>query len=346
MLENPLRVAIAGCHRMALHTLTNHNFAAAFDAVPETQIVSVFDLGAETRSDFIKYWGEMPVYDDFAQMLSDVQPDIVCIATRQTMHAEQIEQAAAAGVRGILCDKPLATTLTESDHIVAACRTHRVALAFGLDRRWQQPYQHLRQLIADGAVGQVKSVIVHGLPNLINHGCHWYDATLMLLSDPEPVWLSGFVDDVSAEPPDSRRRLDPPGRGQVGLDNGIELYFTTDGGKKPAFDVLGTDGRLIILNDAAEAYLWSAPEDGQVNGLRSLDLPEHGENWPAGPAMVRDLVHAIENKTPTACDTEQARRATEIGFAFHLSHQQDGASISLPAMERTQSIPSFPWGNE
>lgn len=83
----------------------------------------------------------MPTYDKYTKMLAEVKPDIVCIATRQTMHADQIEQAAAASVRGILCDKPLATTLVEADRIAAACQTHNVMLVFGLDRRWQQPYQ-------------------------------------------------------------------------------------------------------------------------------------------------------------------------------------------------------------
>lgn len=36
---------------------------------------------------------------------------------------------------------------------------------------------------------------------------------------------------------------------------------------------------------------------------------------------------------------------TEL-IAIHLSHLQAGARVTLPAVERTLSIPSFPWGNE
>lgn len=344
-MNKPLRVAISGCHRMLLPKLTNHNFAAAFNAVPETEMVAVFDRGTEARTDFLTHWGEMPTYSDYGQMLHEVRPDIVCIATRQTMHADQIELAAAAGVRGILCDKPLATTLTESDRIIAACQAHSVALLFGLDRRHLTPYQQLRQMIADGVVGDVRSMIAHGVPNLINHGCHNYDTALMLLGDPEPVWASGLVDDVSNEPPDSRRRLDPSGRGMVGLDNGVVVSFSGDGGKKPSFEIIGEEGRLIILDDANEVYLWSKNEK-QISGTSRLDIPPHKENWPAGPAMVADLVNAIVARTPTHCDVAHARRATEIGFALHLSHQNGGIRLPLPADDRALSIPSFPWGNE
>ncbi|MBI3961018.1 MAG: Gfo/Idh/MocA family oxidoreductase [Chloroflexi bacterium] len=341
-----MRVAIAGCHRMLQPQLAGHNFASACAALPETEMVAVYDRGAETRADFVRCWGEMPAYDDYAAMLREVQPDLLCIATRQTLHAAQIEQAAAAGVRGILCDKPLATSLIESDRIISVCREQGIALAFALDRRWHDAYRHLRRLIAEGIVGKVTSVLAFGSPNLINHGCHWYDTALMLLNDPEPLWVSGWVDDLSNEPADSRRRMDPAGRGQVGLDNGAVLSIMADGGQRPAFEVIGEAGRLLILQDAELCYLWTEGGAAGESGLRPLAIPPNPGPWPAGPAMVRDLVMAVASHSPTACDIEQARRATEIGFAIHISHMRDAARVMLPAMDRTLSIPSFPWGNE
>lgn len=337
-----LRVAIAGCHRMLQPQLAGHNFASAFAAVPEMEIVAVYDRGAETRANFVRCWGEMPAYDDYGAMLREVQPDLLCIATRQTLHADQIEQAAAAGVRGILCDKPLATTLLEADRILAACQERGIALTFALDRRWHEPYRRLRQLIGEGIVGRVTSVLAFGCPNLINHGCHWYDTALMLLGDPEPLWVSGWVDDLANEPSDSRRRMDPPGRGQVGLSNGATLTVTADGGRRPAFEVIGEEGRLLILHDAELCNLWTE----NSGWTHPLELPLNPDPWPAGEAMVRDLVAAVTSHATTACDVEQAHRATEIGFAIHISHLRDGARVALPLADRTLSIPSFPWGNE
>ena len=50
------RVAIAGCHRMVTRTPGSHNFAAAFNAVPEVQVVGVFDFGGDTRAEFAACW--------------------------------------------------------------------------------------------------------------------------------------------------------------------------------------------------------------------------------------------------------------------------------------------------
>jgi hypothetical protein len=99
---------------------------------------------------------------------------------------------------------------------------------------------------------------------------------------------------------------------------------------------------LLVLNDAKEAYLWSADEAQ----WRPLAFPPMEEGWQAGPAAVRDLVHAMQTGGTTSCDVEHARRATEIGFAIHISHAANGARVSLPATERSLRVPSFPWGNE
>ena len=80
--------------------------------------------------------------------------------------------------------------------------------------------------------------------------------------------------------------------------------------------------------------------------MRRLEMPEEEGNWPAGRAMVQDLVQALETGGRTACDVHGVRRATEIGFAVHLSSAGGGTKVELPAADRTLRIESFPWGNE
>ena len=339
--QGQLRVAIAGCHRMVTPTPGSHNFAAAFHAVPETQVVAVFDRGPDTRAQFVdcwsNVWDSISTYDDYLRMLEEMEPDLICIATRQTLHAEQIELAVQAGVRGILCDKPLATSLAETDRIASAC--HKVPLLFALDRRWMARYQSLRKLIADGAIGAITSIVGYGLPNLINHGCHWYDTLLALAGEANPAWVSGLVDNLSGN-----QRIDPTGRSQIGLANGVVLYVTPAGGHI-SFEVLGEKGRLFLLKDAKESFIWLDSADGSSN-LRPLELPEETEPWPAGKAMVEDLVQAVRTGGRTSCDVSNARRATEIGFAIHASSARGGIKVDLPLAERSFRIESFPWGNE
>ena len=259
-----------------------HNWANGFARAPETAVVAVFDKGQETRDEFRSVWrdtwGEVPGYDDYDTMLAETRPDIVCVTTRQTMHADQIEAAVAAGVRGIACEKPLAPSLEDADRIFAACRSKGVPLAYLLDRRWTAKQLATRNLIAGGAIGDVTSVVGYGASNLINHGCHWYDMALALAGDAEPVWTSGEVIDVSDDPPDSRRPMDPPGRSMTQLANGASMHTLPDGAGL-SFHVTGSEGGLLARGDFNSVVYWRDDEDGQT----ALELPADEVEWPAGP---------------------------------------------------------------
>lgn len=342
MEEPRYRVAIAGCHRMLDRREAGHNWAAGFAAVPRAEIVGVFDKGADTRAAFVDCWGPLPAFDDFGAMLADTRPDVVCVTTRQTMHAEQIEQAAAAGVRGILCEKPLATSLREVERIVAACERHGVSFAFGLDRRWYPFYRTLAGALRDGLIGELRTIAAFGLLNLINHGCHWFDRVLDLAGDPEVDWVAGDVDSLADIPADSPRHLDPPGSCQIAFANGIRA-FVSPAGPGLGFDLVGTTGRLVLLHDGAEAHLWSYGAAGTLSVGRSLPFTPPPPAW---PLAVEDLLDAIERGTETVAGVHVARRATEIGFAVHQSHREGGRRVTPIEIDRDLCIASFPWGNE
>ncbi len=335
------RVAIAGCHRMLDRRLVGHNWAAGFAAESRAELVGVFDRGADTRQSFVDCWGPLPAFDDFGRLLAETQPDIVCVATRQTMHAEQIEQAAAAGVRGILCEKPLATSMREVAQIVAACERNNISFAFGVDRRWFPFYRTLVQSLRDGLIGEVRAITAFGLLNLVNHGCHWFDRVLDLAGDPEIVWVAGDVDPLIDLPAESPRHLDPPGSCQIAFANGVRA-FVSPAGTGLGFDLVGSTGRLILVNDGAETYLWTQGEAGATTGRTFPFIPPP----PASPLAVADLIDAIERGTPTTADLQVARRATEIGFAVHQSHREGGRRITPAEIDPDLRIASLPWGNE
>jgi predicted dehydrogenase len=345
---------MAGCHRSVTPRPGSHNWGAALAQAAEVRVVAVYDRGAETRAEFQATWrdtwGEVAPYDDYQRMLDEVRPDVVCIATRQTHHSAQIMRAVAAGARGILCDKPFVTTLAEGDAALDACRGAGVAIAYGTEWRWGEEYRWLARQVRDGAVGTVQAILAYGLPNLIFHGCHWYDTALLLAGDPEPLWVSGRVDAVAADEPDEGRRLDPPGRAWVGLDNGVLLTLLPEGGGR-GFSVIGSGGRLEIVNDAHQAYLWEATPGGRgadrlAAAPAALEVPQPDTPWPRGATLVRDLAQAVCAGGATQGDVPHIRRATEIGFAIHESHAAGGAAVSLPVTNRTRSIDPRPWGND
>jgi predicted dehydrogenase len=330
-----LRVAITGCHRMLAPEPGGHNWAAAFAALPDTVLVAVHDRGEETRRRFAAQW-QVPSYDDYETMLRQERPDIVCVATRQTLHADQIEAAVEHGARGILCEKPLATSMAEADRIAAACRRGGTRFALGLDRRWMPLYRHARALIDAGAVGDVRTVASLGVANLIHTGCHWFDMLAFLAGDPAVEWVAGTRDGGRGNP------ADPPGTGVIGFAGGVRgLVDCGPGGV--GFDISGSLGRIMLLNDGAVTALWTREGSGP---LVTRDFPLPPPTNDPRLAAVQDLVGSIREDRPTACDLDAALRSLEIGIGFHASDAQGGARLTLPLTDRSLRIASLPWGNE
>ena len=343
-----LRVAFAGVHRQLTKDPGGHNWATGFNRVSDTAAVAVYDRKAEVREQFRSCWkdtwGDIEPFDDYQKMLDQVQPDIVCIATHQSTHADEGVAAVQAGVRGIVCDKQLTATLEEADRMLGAIRDAGVPFAFGTEQRWSEQYGTLFGMLRDGAVGKVTAVLAGGVTELINHGCHFYDLALAMAGDPEPVWASGLVDDPSEWEDWDWRKGDPHGRGWVGLDNGVNMAIVREGGRR-SFTILGDAGRMTIVNEAEEAYLWEGTNE-LSHEPRRIELPRLDPSWPRGEAIVHDLVNAIRTGGRTACDVEETRRATEIGFAIHASSALGGARVSIPVENRTIRIDARPWGIE
>eukprot|EP01052_Picozoa_sp_SAG31_P016411 SAG31_NODE_1087_length_9993_cov_13.126440_1_plen_435_part_00 len=384
-----LRVAFAGVHRSVVSEngswpSNSHNWASAFAASPDTNfaVVGVYDNAISTRGEFVRVWGERagwraPAFSNFDEMLRIATPDILVIGTRQTYHSSQILRAIKAGVRGIACDKPLVTRLTEMDEIVEAFAAadaagQPVAFAYGTELRWDDSYQTLRQVIESGTIGEVTSIAATGVGDCINHGSHWYDAMLMLLGDPKAVWVAGTLVDTSDMAESDWHRGDPPPLvAHVALDSGALLTMLGEGpGSHLALSVVGTKGKLEITNDSmapshggihATLCVDASPEIVSSVGAKPhanasspmvtmpipLPVRDLADPWPRGGLFAADLLGATRGGGQTRCGVEHASASTEIGFAIHESHRNGGCRVCLPVPSRAAGIvvDSRPWGN-
>ena len=93
--------------------------ASTLAAMPNLELVAVCDLLPELLDDFKTTWAdELPdanTYTDHREMLAAEKLDILVVATSDNRHADIVVDGAEAGVRGILCEKPLATSLEDAD---------------------------------------------------------------------------------------------------------------------------------------------------------------------------------------------------------------------------------------
>jgi predicted dehydrogenase len=89
-----------------------------------------------------------------AALLARPDVDAVMIAAETSLHADLVEQAAAAG-KAIALQKPIALTLAEADRIVAAVRRAGAPFTLAWQMRVDPHNLAIRALLADGRFGRV-----------------------------------------------------------------------------------------------------------------------------------------------------------------------------------------------
>jgi 1,5-anhydro-D-fructose reductase (1,5-anhydro-D-mannitol-forming) len=125
-------------------------------------------------------------YVDSYDELFGWQPDAAVVTSENAHHRVLVEQAAAAGAH-VLCEKPLATRVSDAEAMVAACEAAGAILMTAYPVRFAPSYAQLRAAVEQGRVGEVFAV--HGTNNgQIPHGQRqWF-------TDPELAGGGALVD--------------------------------------------------------------------------------------------------------------------------------------------------------
>ena len=125
-MSKPLGVGIigAGPATQAIHLPT---LATLGDRL---QVVHIMDVNAEVGALVASRTGARST-TSVQTLLEDPEVDVVAICSPGQFHAAQVEAATAAGKRGILCEKPLATTVEEAQLIADVSARTGVPMVVG-----------------------------------------------------------------------------------------------------------------------------------------------------------------------------------------------------------------------
>lgn len=122
-MKKSIRLGLIGCGGIVQNT-----HARAYRALSETvQVAALADVVLENLQKVGELFNVPPEkrYTDYRELLAHADVDAVTVATPHSFHAEQVIEAASAGV-AIISEKPMATTLEEADEILAAVHRNRV----------------------------------------------------------------------------------------------------------------------------------------------------------------------------------------------------------------------------
>ena len=99
----------------------------------------------------------IPLADSYEAILADKSIDAVVLATPHSQHADQVIAATRAG-KHIHCEKPLTLDLASATAAVDAAKKAGLVLAVGFNRRFDPSFREVKERVAKGEVGILRSV--------------------------------------------------------------------------------------------------------------------------------------------------------------------------------------------
>lgn len=124
------------------------------DLSPVTAIAS---RSSDRAQDAASGLGIEKAYGSYEALLADPDIEAVYIPLPNHLHREWTMEAARAG-KHVLCEKPLAMTSEDAREMVAACSEAGVMLMEAFMYRLHPMWQLVRDRIAAGAIGELRSV--------------------------------------------------------------------------------------------------------------------------------------------------------------------------------------------
>ena len=119
--------------------------------VVATPVQSVLD-------NFGQQFGIENRYLDAREILDQEHLDIASVATSHKLHAPMTIAACDRRVKAVLCEKPMATSLSECHEIMAVAQRNNVKVAIAHQRRFNFAWTDARGLIAEGAISELRQI--------------------------------------------------------------------------------------------------------------------------------------------------------------------------------------------
>jgi predicted dehydrogenase len=224
--------------------------------LPDARLTAVSSRSAQRAQAFADEFGVKRAYGSVDDLLGDDDVDVVYVATPHAQHAAVVGAALDAG-RAVLCEKTFTTSLSDTEELVQRARDRRIFCMEAMWTRFVPLIAKTREIIADGGVGGVRTVLadlgfvaprdpkhrlwdpVLGGGALLDLGVYTVAFAQMVLGEPNIVTAHGSL---SPEGVDAEAGL------LLGWDGGARALLDTSlvAHSPGAATIIGTAGRLDL----------------------------------------------------------------------------------------------------
>ena len=127
--------------------------------IPEAQVVALSDIDSEKVADLALELGTVILQTDNPEtLMNNKEVEAIIIASPDSLHVAHLRYAIKSK-KPVLCEKPIATTLSEAREIAKEIEIYensmkRTMIHFGFMRRFDPAYREVKRLIATGDFGE------------------------------------------------------------------------------------------------------------------------------------------------------------------------------------------------
>ena len=125
--------------------------------VEGARVVAVASRSLDRAEDFARRHGVERAYGSYTEVLADPDVDVLYVATPHPQHAPIALAALRAG-KALLVEKAFTATLPAAQEVVDLARSTGTFVMEAMWTRFQPAVVAMRELIEDGAIGEVRSV--------------------------------------------------------------------------------------------------------------------------------------------------------------------------------------------
>jgi myo-inositol 2-dehydrogenase/D-chiro-inositol 1-dehydrogenase len=324
-------------------------------AVPYTEVVAVCSATQAHVEQFAQRHGIRRWFTDYRRMFEMPELDLVVLGLPNDLHCDATLAAAAAG-KHVVCEKPLCLNLAEAERMIGACRRANVKLMYAEELCFTPKYVRLKQLIDEGAVGQVhlvKQAEKHDGPHAgwfwdversgggvtMDMGCHAIEFFRWLLGakggkakvDSVYADMGTYVHADKTRGDDVSTLIFKLG----GVTAIAEESWAKPGGMDDRAEVYGSEGVAFadllrgnaITTFSKRGYGYAVEKSGSTQGW-SFTIYE--EAWNYGfPQEMAHFVSCVRDDRQPLCTGEDGRAVLEAIFAAYESARL-GQRVDLP----------------
>jgi predicted dehydrogenase len=313
-----VRWGIVGCG-----DVTEVKSGPALQKAAGSQLVAVMRRNAAKAEDYARRHRVPRWYADADGLINDPEVNAVYVATPPDTHAEYTLRAARAG-KPVYVEKPMARTHAECQRMIEACRQEGVPLFVAYYRRALPSFLKVKELVQEGAIGQVRCARLTLLQPLrekegqvlpwrvvpeISGGGYFFDLAAHQLDYLD--YLFGPIDSVSG------RAVNQAGRYSAEdlvcahfhfasgvLGSGIWCFTLGEGQQQDRIEIEGSRGRIAFSTFAFTPVLLE-----REKGVEEFPFPrpEHVQQ-----PLIQTVVNALLGKGECPSTGESGARTSRV----------------------------------